>query len=130
MGEQPIMQEVTDLLDHLRATFNPRSPISYDKIFNQVRDAPLLILTNLETQTATPWAREKLYQIFNHRYYARKPTVITTVYSMDEIDARIRSRLLDERLCRINKILVPPYHIGPSNAENKRAPRRSSRSTK
>lgn len=129
MGEQPIMQEVTDLLDHLRATFNPRSPVSYDKIFNQVRDAPLLILTNLETQTATPWAREKLYQIFNHRYYARKPTVITTVYSMEEIDARIRSRLLDERLCKINKILVPPYHIGPAG-EKQRAPRRSTRAPK
>jgi DNA replication protein DnaC len=74
-----------------------------------VRTARLLILDDLGTQSATPWAREKLYQIFNHRYTADLPTVITTASRLDEIDPRIRSRMLDSRLCTFFGILAPAY---------------------
>lgn len=110
LGDEPIFTVVPDLLDHLRATFNPNSSISYDHIFNQVRNADLLILDDLGTQSATPWAREKLYQILNYRYEAKLPTVITTTLSLDEIDPRIRSRMLDERICQIYMLIIPPYH--------------------
>jgi len=109
MGDEPIFTVVPDLLDHLRATFSPTSSVSYDSVFNQVRNARLLILDDLGTQSATPWAREKLYQILNYRYESRLPTVITTSADLKEIDPRIRSRMLDERVCQIYKIIVPPY---------------------
>ena len=32
---------VPDLMDHLRATFNPNSTISLDRRFEEVRNAPL-----------------------------------------------------------------------------------------
>ena len=35
----------------------------------------------------TPWVREKLYQLFNYRYNAELPTVITTSDSLEEMDA-------------------------------------------
>jgi DNA replication protein DnaC len=109
LGNDPIFTVVPDLLDHLRATFNPDSTISYDNVFSQVRTTNLLILDDLGTQSATPWAREKLYQVLNYRYETRLPTVITTSSTLDEIDPRIRSRMLDERVCRLYKIIVPPY---------------------
>jgi DNA replication protein DnaC len=112
LGESVMFVVVPDLLDHLRSTFNPSSSISYDHLFNQVRTIPLLILDDLGTQSATPWAKEKLYQIFNYRYTAQLPTVITTSSKMEEIDERIRSRMLDRRLCKIFAILVPPYRSG------------------
>ena len=98
-----------DLLDHLRATFNPNSTISYDRLFNDVRTASLLILDDLGTQSATPWAKEKLYQILNYRYNAELPTVITTASPMDELDPRITSRMLDKRICNIYYMDVPSY---------------------
>jgi DNA replication protein DnaC len=100
---------VPDLLDHLRATFSPQSPLSYDKLFEQVRRAPLLILDDLGTESATKWAREKLYQLFNHRYNARLPTVITTAQGIDDLDPRLRSRMLDRSRCLIYEILAPAY---------------------
>jgi DNA replication protein DnaC len=109
LGDDPIFTVVPDLLDHLRATFSPTSNVSYDNIFNQVRTAKLLILDDLGTQSATPWAREKLYQILNYRYETKLPTVITTSADLKEIDPRIRSRMMDERVCQIYKIIVPPY---------------------
>lgn len=112
MGDAPVFVVVPDLLDHLRATFNPTSGTSYDDLFSRVRSAPILILDDLGTQSATPWAREKLYQIFNERYNAKYPTVITMSTTLEDLDARIRSRMLDTRLCSIIEILAPSYRVG------------------
>jgi DNA replication protein DnaC len=90
---------VPDLLDHLRSTFGPSSEIEYDERFEQVRSADVLILDDFGTENATPWAREKLFQIFNHRYNSRLPTVITSNREPKDIDPRIFSRMSDRDLC-------------------------------
>jgi len=100
---------VPDLLDHLRATFSPGSTVSLDRRFEQVRTCRLLILDDLGTQSMTPWVREKLYQLFNYRYNYRLPSVITTADSLEEIDPRIRSRMMDSRICKIYGITAPGY---------------------
>jgi DNA replication protein DnaC len=110
LGDPPLFVMVPDLLDHLRATFSPNSATSYDRRFDEIRTAPLLILDDLGTQSMTPWVREKLYQLFNHRYNAELATVITTADSLDEMDARIRSRMMDTRLCTVHGISAPTYH--------------------
>lgn len=96
-GMGPIFAVVPDLLDYLRTTFGPDSDASYDERFNAFRGADLLILDDLGTENATPWAREKLFQIINHRYNERAPMVVTT-NDLDRIDPRIRSRLCDWQL--------------------------------
>ncbi len=116
----PMFVTVPDLLDHLRATFNPASNISYDKLFDQIRAVHLLVLDDLGTQSATPWAREKLYQVFNYRYNAELPTVITSAQNINEIDPRIRSRMLDSRICDIFEISVPPFRILPSQSSKRK----------
>ncbi len=100
---------VPDLLDYLRATFDPNSEASYDERFDAIRNVPLLILDDLGTENSKPWAREKLYQIINHRYNAKLPTVITTNNDLDSLDGRIRSRLLDRQLCRTVLIQADDY---------------------
>jgi DNA replication protein DnaC len=86
---------VPDLLDHLRSAYAPDSELDYNDFFEGIRQAQLLILDDLGTQISTQWAREKLYQLFNHRYMNRLPTVITTNNSLDEIDGRLASRMSD-----------------------------------
>ena len=110
LGDPPLFIMVPDLLDHLRATFSPHSSVAFDRRFDDIRTAPLLVLDDLGTQSMTPWVREKLYQLFNYRYNRELPTVITTADSMNEMDARIRSRLLDGKLCTIYVLNVPSYH--------------------
>lgn len=90
---------VPDLLDHLRNTFAPSSEVTYDERFELIRTIHLLILDDLGTENATPWAREKLFQIFNHRYNYRLPTVITSNREPKDIDPRILSRMEDTALC-------------------------------
>lgn len=124
-GHPVLFVVVPDLLDHLRATYSPTSTVTYDKRFEEIRTAPFLVLDDLGTESATPWAKEKLYQIFNYRYNARLPTVITTTYEMDsaELDPRLRSRMLDETRCTVVNITVPSYRGGLK--PTKRAPSRS-----
>lgn len=100
---------VPDLLDYLRATFDPNSEASYDQRFDMIRNVPLLVLDDLGTENAKPWAREKLYQIINHRYNAKLPTVITTNNDLDSLDGRIRSRLYDRELCRTILLQADDY---------------------
>jgi DNA replication protein DnaC len=108
-GQPALFVVVPDLLDHLRATFAPTSSVSTDQRFDEVRRAPLLVLDDLGSHSSTPWAREKLYQLLNHRYNARLPTVITTSLTLEEIDPLLRARILDPRRVTIVAILVPSY---------------------
>jgi len=108
-GHLVMFEVVPDLLDHLRATFGPRSTVSLDRRFEEVKNAPLLILDDLGTQNMTPWVREKLYQLFNYRYNAELPTVITTPELKDEMDDRLLSRMMDRRLSMVCAITAPSY---------------------
>ena len=112
LGESPMFVVVPELLDHLRATFSPNSSTSYDILFNKVRTSPLLILDDLGTESATPWAREKLYQVINYRYSAKLPTVFTTSLQYAAIDERLRSRMTDTRLCKTYAIMAPSFRSG------------------
>lgn len=98
-----------DLLDHLRSTFGPTSEVGYDELFDRVRNAPLLVLDDLGVENPSAWAQEKLFQLLNHRYTRRLPTVITTNVDLEMLDPRIRSRILDNTLIRRVTIQAPDY---------------------
>ncbi len=103
-GQVVFFVHVSDLLDHLRATYAPTSELSYSDMFDQVRNTPLLILDGLGSQSATPWAQEKLQQIVNHRYNAQLPTVFTTAVSLEELDPSLSARVQTRGLCRILQV--------------------------
>ena len=89
---------VPDLLDHLRGAFAPDSTVSYDQRFDAVKQVPVLILDDLGTESSTPWAKEKLYQLVNHRYNEQLPTVFTSNTRVEQLDPRIASRMHDPAL--------------------------------
>lgn len=99
--QSAVFAVVPDLLDHLRATFDPKQGVAYDERFDAYRGTFLLVLDDLGTENTTPWAREKLYQLINHRYNERLPTIVTSNDDhLKTIDERILSRLLDTHLTR------------------------------
>ncbi len=108
-GNEVVFVTVPDLLDYLRTTYNPGATSSFEGRFQMVRGASLLVLDDLGTESATAWAKEKLFQIINYRYVARLPTIVTTARPIEEIDPRIRTRLLDRRSCVMFALTAPPY---------------------
>jgi len=103
---------VPDFLDHLRSTFSPDSKVSYDQLFESVKNAPLLVLDDFGKQTTTPWAQEKLYQVINYRYNAQLPMVVTTNCSTDELDSPTLSRFIDPHISLIFHIEAHNYVAG------------------
>ena len=110
--QSAIFVVVPDLLDHLRSTFGPSSEASYDDLFDEVRNTRVLILDDLGVQGITPWAQEKMFQLLNHRYNRRLPTVLTTNQRLEDLDQRLRSRLQDQDLVDNVPILAPDYRAG------------------
>jgi DNA replication protein DnaC len=104
LGNEAFFAIVPDLLDHLRATFGPGSDVTYDELFEAIRNAPLLVLDDLGAQSETSWAQEKMFQVLNHRFNAELPTVITTNYAIGELDERLRARLSDKQAARVVQI--------------------------
>lgn len=108
-GLQTYFAIAPDLLDSLRAAYAPSSESSYDDRFEAIRSVPLLIVDDLGTENTTPWAREKLYQIFNHRYNHRLATVVTSNVPFESLEPRILSRLCDTALCAQINIKAADY---------------------
>lgn len=100
---------VPDFLDHLRSAFNPVKHISYDSLFERVKKSTTLILDDFGEQAITSWTQEKLYQLINYRYNAQLATVITMSYSLDEIENRISSRMVDPSISLVFNITAPDY---------------------
>ncbi len=114
-GDQVIFSSASGLLDRLRSTFDPFAWESYDNVFAQMRDCALLILDDLGDESPTPWALEKLYQLFNHRNVRALPTVITTRLPLERIEPRIRSRSLDVALVSRLVLEAPDFRGDPES---------------
>ena len=111
LGEEVFFAFVPDLLDHLRYTFSPDSRVTYDELFDQVKQTSLLILDDLGSQTSTAWASEKLYQIIVHRHNARLSTIITTKDLRSGSEDPIASRLGDSAFVTVLPITAPDYRL-------------------
>ena len=77
-GRSALYFVTADLLDRLRAAMNAASggDFSFALLFEHVRDAPFLILDDLDCISPTDWAREKLFQLLNHRRNSGRRTVL------------------------------------------------------
>jgi DNA replication protein DnaC len=105
-GKAYMFVAVPDLLDRLRG--GGQGARLRDEYFERVRTSGFLVLDDLGVHSDTPWAQEKLFQILNHRYNAKLPTVIT-VHPSDELPAALRSRLYDDKVSLFVEIEAPDY---------------------
>ena len=122
-GHQVFFAFVPDLLDHLRGAFDPSSPVRYDQVFEQVRNAELLILDDLGNERSGSWAEEKLYQIIVHRHNRKLPTVITTTRSFEKELGPVRSRANDKAVAHVVSMSAPDYRVKSRREERWRGPR-------
>lgn len=113
-GHMALFLVVPAFLSRLRSLV-AANDTSGDQLFEAALSTPLLVLDDLGTQSSSPWVDEKLFLIFNERYNARLPTVITTNYDIGKLDPRLRSRLLDTSLCHRILLRAPDYRIGEAD---------------
>ncbi len=73
----------------IRATFNSRNETE-EKLINNISEVDFLFLDDLGTEqlrkgNEDTWLQEKIYDIINKRYNAKKPTVFTSNYKFSEL---------------------------------------------
>ena len=113
-GDDVFFASVADLLDHLRATFAPDSPVRHDDLLWRIKTVNLLVLDDMGAERTSDFAEEKLFQILDYRYAEQLPTIITT----SRLDAtararpRIYSRLSDVLVVTRLVVVAPDYRQG------------------
>jgi DNA replication protein DnaC len=100
--QQPtIYREVPRLLREIRATFGKDATLSESDVWDAVMDVDCLILDEYGRVNPTPWVAEHLWELINHRWQYKLPTVVTTNKTIDELDDAIRSRVQDASVVTI-----------------------------
>lgn len=111
-GSSVFFAFVPELLDYLRAAFAPDSRLRYDSLFDEVKNAPLLILDAYGQEYSSPWANDKLYQIIVYRHNHRLPTVITSLLDLrdnEHNDSPSVSRMRDPAVGKLVRIDASNY---------------------
>ena len=75
-GRPALYFVAADLLDRLRAAYRRDAEMTYPVLFEHAREAPFLIIDDIDMANPTEWAREKLFQLLNHRRNAGLRTVL------------------------------------------------------
>jgi DNA replication protein DnaC len=125
LGQPALFMVVPDLLDHLRASYGAdEGELGYADLFEQLRNAPLLVLDDIDAAAGTPWAREKLFQLVNARYLGERPTVFTSTADLDALEQRLATRLGNPQLARVVRLggrTVAYRQVGGMTLERLRA---------
>lgn len=118
-GVSAMITTIPALISAMQADYE----VSRVQVLNQVRNVQFLILDDVGFERRTPYASEKLYEIINTRYLAKKPLIITTNLTLDEIKApsdmdykRVFSRMIE---------MTTPVHVAGQERRQKIAREKS-----
>lgn len=84
-GKTAMAISVSRLLQILINGYNKVEDLREIELLKVISETDLLILDDLGTENKTSWSYEKLYNIIDTRYRARKPIIITTNYDVDSL---------------------------------------------
>jgi DNA replication protein DnaC len=104
-GYTVLVMTVPDIMDRLRSTFSSSAEQTFDEIFTQTREVDVLVLDDFGAEQGSDWVKEKMFQLFNHRYNKSLPTIVTSNnIHLEGIDPRVYSRLHDRELVTLIKM--------------------------
>ena len=97
---------IAELISELKSSFGKEDGEGEMEILDKYRKAPLLVLDDFGTIKLSDWAYQIMYLILNYRYENLLPTIITSNFSLKEIeknwgDERLTSRI--KRMCKVLK---------------------------
>lgn len=92
-GKLGVFANVPDLLEKIRDTFNGNG--SKQEIMSTLQRADLLVLDDAGAEKWSDWVEQTLYSVINGRYNNKKPIIITTNCSLQQLEAQIGFRAFD-----------------------------------
>ena len=114
--DEPVSVFITSLSRLLNSGWDKSDTVT------RIRDAPLVVFDDLGAERSSEYALKNVFMMVDERYRARKPTIVTTNLTLNELknpQGMDRKRIYD----RILEMCVPIYFDGPSrrreNADDK-----------
>lgn len=87
-GVPAVIRTTADLLDELRATYDPGNDACFTELLAALKSAPLLILDDLGAERLTTYAQDVFYSLLDFRRNELLPTMLTTNLGVEEIDGQ------------------------------------------
>jgi DNA replication protein DnaC len=109
LGKPVIFVTYQDLSDLFRTTGQRDTDERNSKVLQEVKATELLVLDDLPSLSSAGYFREKFFQIFNYRFDAQLPTVVTTSLEEEGLDPRIKSRIFYADYCQVHVLKVTAY---------------------
>ena len=89
LGYSAAFVTLADTLEDLRATYGqPHSLVQADNPLAALLEVDWLVLDDLGIEGDSTWVKEKVYQLVNRRWLARRPMIVTTNKSPEELTRR------------------------------------------
>jgi len=98
-GFDGVYYSVVDLLDAIRATYDPNAPGAPKGRLTQELNRQILVLDDFGVQKTSTWVADRLYALINRRYQDCKTLIITSnIMAKDlplKVENRIASRIIE-----------------------------------
>lgn len=105
-----ICVSTNSLLERIKETFNSWGKEAEETILKSLSNADLLILDDLGTEQQTDWSKTKIYNLIDSRYRNGLPLIITTNFSLEDLENKYGKRTYD----RLLEMCTPVENDGPS----------------
>lgn len=122
-GIPVLFRKAKVLLDDLRGFDRPKTaeawgPDSVDQSRERLHSAPVLVIDDLGAHRVTPYVREEICDLIDHRHDFQMPTLITSNLTgtqlAEQFDQRIASRIAGH--CKAVKLDGPDARLEKPNA--------------
>ena len=100
-GRRVAMVNVVDWLDLMRPTDDKGQQAEAQRVQSVAERCSLLLLDDLGADKPSEWVRTRVYQIVNHRYENRRPILLTTNCTRQELNDMYGQRVID-------RLMEPP----------------------
>lgn len=91
-----------EFLLELREGIGGKKDSRHQHLLALARNVRLLVFDDIGAEKSSDWVQETLFVLINHRYEQMLPTILTTNYSLDELDVRVGKRITSRliEMCR------------------------------
>ncbi len=94
----------SNMLREIRLAYSDKT-VSEKELLNKYVNVDVLLIDDFLTTKITDWVYDTLYYIINERYENLKTTIITSNFSLDEIEKILQDQRITRRINRMCKVV-------------------------
>lgn len=119
-GYPVICVSIINLLERIKKNFNSWGDSGTQEILNALNNADLLIIDDLGTENNTAWVRAMIYNIIDDRYRRKKPLIVTTNLTLEELKSKYDVDGSERTYDRLVSEMCTPIRINGDSIRRKK----------